>query len=93
VIKRISMWRLKSVSDAEQMKKALLSMKGNVNSLSDIEVGINISTHKAAYDIVFIGTFSDKEALLEFESDGFHKTVGSLVSELRDHRVVVEFEY
>ena len=92
VIKRISMWQLKNGNDAEEMKKALLSMKGNVNSLAEIEVGVNVSSHQSAYDIVFIGTFADKDALLEFESDEFHKSVGIVVSKLRDNRVVVEYE-
>ena len=92
MIRRISMWRLKNKSDAEEMKEALLSMKGNVHSLSDIEVGVNISPHKSAYDIVFIGTFADKESLLKFESDEFHLSIGGLVSKLRDDRVVVEYE-
>ncbi len=92
MIRRISMWRLKNESDAEEMKEALLSMKGNVSSLSDIEVGVNMSSHKSAFDIVFIGTFADKDALLEFEEDEFHISVGGLVSKLRDGRVVVEYE-
>ncbi|MBV1920580.1 MAG: Dabb family protein [Pseudomonadales bacterium] len=92
MIRRISMWQLKNGGDAEEMKEALLSMKGNVSSLSDIEVGINVSTHKSAYDIVFVGTFADKEALLEFESDEFHRSVGCLVSTLRGGRVVIEYE-
>jgi len=92
VIRRISMWQLKNGDDAEEMKEALLSMKDNVSSLSDIEVGVNISTHKSAYDFVFVGTFADKEALLEFELDEFHASVGRLVSTLRDSRVVVEYE-
>lgn len=92
MIRRISMWRLKNRIYAEEMRDALLSMRGKVKSLSDIEVGVNISSHNSAYDIVFIGTFADKAALLEFESDEFHKSVGSLVSELRDNRIVVEYE-
>jgi len=86
------MWQLKNKNDAEKMKDALLSMKAHVGALIDIEVGVNISAHKSAFDIVFIGTFADKEALLEFELDSFHKTVGELVSKLKDKRVVVEYE-
>ena len=92
MIRRVSMWRLKNRSDAEEMRRALLSLKGDVSSLAGIEVGVNISPHESAYDIVFIGTFADKEALLEFESDEFHIAVGGLVSKLRDNRVVVEYE-
>lgn len=86
------MWKLNRKEDASKMKEALLSMKGKVLSLQNIEVGINISQHNAAYDVVFIGTFLDSKALAEFEADEFHKKVGEIVSRLREHRVVVEYE-
>jgi len=85
------MWKLNDKSDAEEMKRALLSMKGQVACLLEIEVGINVSTHQSAYDVVFIGSFADDQALLEFESDEFHKGVGNTISKLRDHRVVIEY--
>lgn len=86
------MWRLKDQAEAIRMKEALLSMKGQVPSLLSIEVGINTSTHKSAFDIVFMGTFANSNALSEFETDKFHLSVGELVGKLRKERVVVEFE-
>ena len=93
MIRRISMWQLKSKKDANEMKTALLSMKGKVKYLSEIEVGINISTHKSAYDIVFIGTFTSREALEKFEVDIEHKKVSALVTKLRKNRVVIDYEF
>ncbi len=92
MIKRISMWKLKDRHTADQMKAALLSMKGNVPSLMDIEVGLNFSVSKSAYDIVFTGLFKDKDALEEFENDPFHKAVGQIVDGLKESRKVVDFE-
>ncbi len=92
MIKRVSMWKLQNRQTAEEMKTALLSMKGNVPSLLDIEVGINFSASKSAYDIVFIGQFKDRAALHEFETDPFHKSVGERVDGLKENRHVVDFE-
>ncbi len=93
MIRRVSVWKLHKADDAEQMKEALLSMKGKVSSLYDIEVGVNISEHASAFDIVFIGTFEDEAALKAFDVDPVHKDVGNLVQGLRESRVVVEYRF
>jgi len=87
------MWRLQDSAEATNMKELLLTMDGQVSSLQSIEVGINTSSHKSAYDIVFIGTFLNKEAIMEFENDSFHKSVGVVVGSLKQERVVVEYEF
>ena len=92
MIKRVSMWRLKDKAEVARMKEALLSMKGQVPSLLSIEVGVNTSTHKSALDVVFIGTFSNAAALMEFETDSYHLTIGELVGKLTKERDVVEYE-
>ncbi len=92
MIKRISMWRLKDKIEVERMKEALLSMEGQVSSLLSIEVGVNLSSHNSAFDIVFIGTFANADSLAEFENDRFHLSVAKLVGSLKDERVVVEYE-
>lgn len=93
MIKRVSMWRLNDKDEASKMKDALMSMKGKVASLKDVEVGINIAAHDSAFDIVFIATFEDDNALVEFESDPLHKMVGELVGELKNKRVFVDYEF
>ena len=87
------MWKLAEPERAEEMKEKLLSMKNAVEALQDIEVGVNESKHASAYDIVFIGTFPDREALHRFENDEYHKEVGAFVSAVRLDRKVVEFEF
>ena len=91
MIRRISMWKLSCAENAGRMQEALLSMKGKVSSLLDIEVGVNISEHRSAFDIVFIGTFENEDALRAFEVDPVHKSVGLIVDELKENRVVVEY--
>ncbi len=93
MIKRVAMWRLKNKEDSEKMKGALESMRGNVPSLLDFEVGINISESSSSFDIVFIATFEDKDALSEFRNDKFHMAVDEVVGKFREQRVVVDFNF
>lgn len=92
MIKIIPMWRLKNKSDATEMNDALVSLKDNVSSFLDIEVGINTSEHQAAYDIVLIGSFATRSDLSAFDNDKAHGEVGDLVHKIKDHRVVIEYE-
>jgi len=93
MIKRVAMWRLANKEDSQKMKEALESMRGNVPSLLDFEVGINISESSSSIDIVFIATFEDEKALLEFRNDEFHISVDEIVGNLREQRVVVDYNF
>ena len=95
MFKRVAMWKLKgSVQKAQilEMKRMLESLAINVGSTNSVEVGINASNSKSAYDIVFTVTFDGIVQLQEFESDPYHKKVGEFVSELKESRVVVDYE-
>ena len=86
------MWKLREISDLQEIESKLLSLKGNVPSLLDMEVGINISNSPSAFDIVFSGYFKDSDALKEFEDDKFHKSVADWVTNHRETRHVVDYE-
>ena len=94
-IKRVSLFRFKN-HDTEDIKKvvdALQSMKGNVSSLMDIEVGVNLSDSAEAYDVVLIVTFKDIESLRKYEKDPFHLSVKEIVVGLKESRAVVDYEF
>ncbi len=74
------------------MKEALTNLKNNAPSLLEVEVGINISEHKDAYDIVFIGCFATRSDLNDFDKDEAHGKVGDLVRKIKEHRTVIEYE-
>ncbi|MVF14918.1 Dabb family protein [Ketobacter sp. MCCC 1A13808] len=92
MIKRVAMWRLKDKSQAHEMKEKLQSLEENVPSIHHLEVGINQSDSAKAFDIVFIATFENQDALHEFENDSFHQSISSWVSSAREIRHFVDFE-
>ena len=93
-IKRISLFKLKkrNNSDIQAVADKLISMKGEIPSLIDMEVGINFSESNEAYDVLMIGTFKNREALLSYQQDPFHLKVKSFVEGQYESRAVVDYE-
>ena len=56
----------------EKTKNILLSMKGNVPMLRDIEVGVDFLHSPRSYDIILIVTLDDKKALEDYQNDPYH---------------------
>ena len=74
MIKHIVCFKLKDNSP-EQCKKAadvLLSMKGNVELLRDIEVGVDFLHSQRSYDVVLQVVLDDARALEEYQQDSYH---------------------
>lgn len=92
MIKRIAMWKLRDRAEAKDLAVVIHSLKGNVPSVLDVEVGVNINSTKSAYDLVFTATFKSSGKLKEFEEDAYHKEVSAKVSAARESQVVVDYE-
>ena len=56
----------------KKTKEILLSMKGNVPMLRDIEVGVDFLHSPRSYDIILIVTLDDKKALDDYQNDPYH---------------------
>lgn len=77
MIKHIVCFKLKDNSPAECEKAAeiLMSMKGNVTLLRDIEVGIDFLHSHRSYDVILQVKLDDKEALDAYQKDEYHCSV------------------
>lgn len=100
MIKHIVMWKVKEHevhgSKDEVMKKiksGLEGLKGEIEGLEEIEVGINYNTSEMAYDVVLYSTFVSKEALDYYQGHPKHVEIAnSLVRQVAISRVVVDYE-
>ena len=74
MIKHVVCFKLSEPSE-ELLKKTrdiLLSMKGNVPMLRDIEVGVDFLHSSRSYDIILIVTLDSKEDLDKYQNDHYH---------------------
>ena len=74
MIKHIVCFKLKNNSDEICRKTAdiLLSMKGKVPQIIDIEVGVDFLHSSRSYDIILQVTLGSRDKLDEYQNDPYH---------------------
>ena len=74
MIKHVVCFKLSKPSSEllKKTKEILLSMKGNVPMLRDIEVGVDFLHSPRSYDIILIVTLDSKEDLDKYQNDPYH---------------------
>jgi len=99
MIKHIVLWRLNESAygndkqtNVKILKEKLLAMKGKVNGLLKIEVGIDFSNEKDSCDVVLFSEFENKEALHQYQTHLDHEAIKKWLSEVRYERRVVDYE-
>ena len=77
MIKHVVCFKIKDKNNdlLQKTREILLSMKGNVPTLVDIEVGINALDTYRSYDIILITTLASFSDLEIYQQDHFHVSV------------------
>jgi hypothetical protein len=98
MIKHIVMWKLKDFAEgsdreenAAKIKSMLEALKGKIDQIKYLEVGINVNKSDAAYDAVLITHFEDEQKLDEYQKHPEHVKVSEFVSKVRLDRKVVDY--
>lgn len=94
MIKHVVCFKLKDASEANCKKAAdvLLSMKGNIDYLRDIEVGIDFLHSPRSYD-VYLSVILDSEEMLDvYQKDAYHcDVVKAHMHEVTEKSVSMDF--
>lgn len=94
MIKHIVCFKLKDNSHEKKQEAAdrLLSMKGRVDLIKDIEVGIDFLGSERSYDIILQVTLENEEALEAYQNDEYHCSyVKTYMHEVRAASVAVDY--
>jgi len=77
MIKHIVCFKLAEPTEEllNKTKEILLSMKGNVPTLKDIEVGVDFLHSQRSYDIILQVWLENREALNAYQNDPYHCNV------------------
>jgi hypothetical protein len=95
MIKHIVCFKIKEEykNRIEEAKKTLLSMKENVPTVLDINVGIDLLHSERSYDIILEVWLESMEHLAVYQQDLYHCTVVKpLMHEIRCASVAVDYE-
>lgn len=100
MVKHIVMWRIKDDCEngdkkatALLLKEELESMIGKIDGLTSLEVGINVNTSPAAFDLVLITEHHTLRDLQFYQEHPVHMAVAALIKASTKERVVVDFGF
>ena len=93
MIKHIVCFKLKEGTDVEKTKEILLSMKGKVPEIKDIEVGVDFLHSERSYDIILQITLENKASLTDYQNDEYHcSVVKKHMHAVRTGSIAVDYE-
>lgn len=95
MIKHIVCFKLKDNCPEKKQEAAerLLSMKGKVDLIKDIEVGIDFLGSERSYDIILQVTLENEAALEAYQNDEYHCSyVKAYMHEVREASVAVDYK-
>ena len=98
MIRHLVMWKIKASDERTkeenlvEMKARLMVLKGEIEELKDLAVGINYNASDMAYDIVLETSFDSKADLNAYQIHPKHQAVGGFVRTIATARVVVDYE-
>lgn len=75
----------------QEVKEKLLSLKGRVPQLLEIEVGIDVVRSERSYDLALITTFESLDDMNAYQVDPYHVEVSSYIATVRQAAVAVDF--
>lgn len=75
MVKHIVCFKLKDRNKSGEAKALLLSMRGKVPMLKDIEVGEDFLGSARSYDVFLSVTLEDRAALEAYQNDPYHVNV------------------
>ncbi len=93
MIKHIVCFKLKDGEDVEKAKDVLLSMKGNVPMIKDIEVGVDVLHSERSYDLILSVILENMKMLDEYQNDPYHvSVVKKHMHKVRQSSIAVDYE-
>ena len=98
MLKHIVMWRFKEEADGSSKKDNVLKAKemlenlvGKIDTLTSLEVGINVNPTPAAFDLVLTSVHPDQEGLDAYQVHPAHQEVVKFIVPVVSERVVVDY--
>ncbi len=93
MIKHVVCFKLNEGESAEKAKEVLMSMKGKVSMIKEIEVGTDLLHSDRSYDVYLSVVLEDMKTLEEYQNDSYHcDVVKTYMHKVRKASVAIDFE-
>lgn len=85
MVKHVVIYKLKDSNDSIKLKETFLSMKGKIDELLEINVGIDMLKITRSYDVCLECVFNSLDDMAKYKSNAVHLKIKDFV-----HSVVLE---
>lgn len=99
MIKHIVLWKLKNSAEGatkeeniKKMKAGLEGLKAKVPGIRHLEVGINMVSSDAAYDVALYSEFVGEKDLDSYQKHPEHLKIADFIGKIRESRVVIDYK-
>jgi len=92
MITHIVLFKFGAASDATEAVRLLLSMKGRVPSLVDVEAGLDVTKSARSFDVGLITRHRTRDDLDAYQKDPVHLEVAAFIKERSTGAAAVDFE-
>jgi quinol monooxygenase YgiN len=99
MVKHLVFWKLHPEADgrsaeanALEMKQRLEALKGQIDELVELEVGIDVSRSPASADVALYSTFKNLADLQSYQQHPAHQALVKLVGTVTAERFLVDYE-
>lgn len=92
MVTHMVLFKFDNLEIAEQAKEKLLSMKGQVASLIDIEAGVDFTRSERSFELGLITHHKTREDLKAYASDPVHLEVAGFIRQHMSGAASADFE-
>ncbi|MDD3324718.1 MAG: Dabb family protein [Sulfurospirillaceae bacterium] len=95
MVRHIVFFKLEDASkeNKKYIQEILLSMKGKIEVLCNLEVGVNFSPEERAFDVALISDFSSKDDLGIYAKHPVHVEIVNYLKSIHTLTKVVDYEF
>lgn len=100
MVKHIVLWKLKDhaegktkAENAQQLKREFESLASTIPVIRKLEVGINVIPGPEAYDLALVSEFATRTDVEIYQKHPDHQRIVGILRQVRDTRVVVDYEF
>lgn len=94
MIKHVVLFKFEDKSKIEKARELLLSMRDNVPTAKNVEVGVDFLHSARSYDLILAVDVEDKNALSDYQNDEYHCSVVKTYMHANvSSSVAIDYEY
>lgn len=92
MVTHVVLFKFAEMAHAQEAVRRLLSMKGKVESLTNIQAGVDFTRSERSFEVALVTRHADRAALEAYRTDPVHLEVASYIKTHSTGAASVDFE-